>query len=215
MGSSRKTSSGLLTKASASARRCRCPPDSVSNGDVCFVDEREPLEERRRIRLLPVERTKEGQRLARRDLVLQRRRLQRGADFLFHLVRLAAGIDAAHVNRAAVWNPQPDDALDRRRLAGAVWPDEAEDLPFADLETDVTRRFDAAVALFEIPDRDLGGHWRGSAARGCWRLAPVASFREPAANSDEPSPILLDHPWPAPAASRQPPAASRQRPAAR
>ena len=125
---------------------------------VGLLEEREALEERRRLRFPLIERAEERQRLARRDLVLERRRLQRRADLLFHLARPPPGIDAADLDRAFVGLAQPDDAFDRRRLAGAVRPDEPEDLAVADLEAHAARRFDAAVALLEIADGDFRWH---------------------------------------------------------
>ena len=125
---------------------------------VSFVEEREAFEKRCRFRLLTIERAEERQGLARRDLVLQCRRLQRRADFLLHFTRPAPGIDAADVDCAFVRFTQSDDTLDRRRLAGAVGADESEDLAVSDLEADAARRFDAAVAFLEILDGDFWWH---------------------------------------------------------
>ena len=60
---------------------------------------------------------------------------------------------------------QPDDAFDSRRLARAVRSDEPEDLAIADLEAHAARRFDAAVALFEIADGDFGRHGQALGSR--------------------------------------------------
>ena len=129
---------------------------------VGLVEKREALEERRRLGLVAVEGAEEGERLARRDLVLQGGRLQRRADLLFHLARPSSGIDAADLNRTLIGLAKADDAFDRRRLAGTVRPDEPEDLPVADLKAHASRRFDAAVALLEIADGDFWWHRHGS-----------------------------------------------------
>ena len=124
---------------------------------VGLLEEREALQEGRRLRFPLIERAKEGQRLARRDLVLESSRLQRRADLFFHLARPLPGIEAADLDRASIWLTQPDDAFDSRRLARPVGSDEPEDLAIADLEAHAARRFDAAVALFEIADGDFRG----------------------------------------------------------
>ena len=66
---------------------------------VGFLDKGEALEQRRRLGPSAVERAEERERLARRDLVLQRRRLERRADLLFHLARPPPRIDAADLDR--------------------------------------------------------------------------------------------------------------------
>ena len=50
--------------------------------------------------------------------------------------------------------PQPLQDLDRRRLAGAVRPEERENLPCAHREVDAVDGFDVAVGLLQTSDVD-------------------------------------------------------------
>ena len=59
------------------------------------------------------------------------------------------------LDRAGVRLAQPDDALERRGLAGAVRPEEPEDLAVLDLEADAPRRLHVAVVLVEILNDDF------------------------------------------------------------
>ena len=158
VGSSRNTSSGLLTNASASASRCRWPPDSVSNGASRLWRQREPVEHRLRLLAVAVERAEQRQRLPRRDLVLQGRRLQRGPDLLLDVVWTPARVDAADLDVPFVRLPQADDALDGGRLAGSVGTEQAEDLAVLDLEAHAPRGLDLAVPLPQVPDDHLRRH---------------------------------------------------------
>ena len=60
---------------------------------------------------------------------------------------LVRGVQAEHVDPPGIRGPQALDALDGGRLPGAVRPEDAEDLPLADLEGDVRDRLQVAVAL--------------------------------------------------------------------
>jgi hypothetical protein len=57
------------------------------------------------------------------------------------------GVDAGHLDAAGVRLPQSDDALDERRLAGAIGAEQAEDLPPVDAQRDAAYGFDGAVRL--------------------------------------------------------------------
>ena len=101
--------------------------------------------------MLLIERCEQGQRLARRDLVLERGGLERGADSLLDLEGMLARVDAADLDAARVRFAQSDDAFERRRLAGAVRADQAEDLAVLDVEADAARRLDAVISFSQIP----------------------------------------------------------------
>src|SRR5207245_6192957 len=59
----------------------------------------------------------------------------------------------------AVAVPKPFEDLDRGRLAGAVWPQQCEHLPFRDREADTAEGLDWTVGLPKIHDLDcIGGH---------------------------------------------------------
>ena len=165
VGSSRKTSSGLLTNASASASRCRWPPDSVSNGASALSTSANRSSSGCGAARRRVEAAEERERLARRDLVLQRRGLQRRADLLLDVARPPPRVDAADLDRARVRFAQPDQAFDRGRLAGAVRAEQAEDLAGVDLEAHAVDGGDCAVLLSEILDDDLWHGLRGPVRR--------------------------------------------------
>ena len=57
--------------------------------------------------MLPIERCEQGQRLARRDLVLERGGLERGADPLLDVEGMLARVDAADLDAARVRLAQP------------------------------------------------------------------------------------------------------------
>ena len=69
---------------------------------------------------LAIKRPEKRQRLPRRQLVLQRSRLQRGADPLLDLARILARIKSADLDRAGVRLAQPQHALERGCLARTV-----------------------------------------------------------------------------------------------
>src|SRR5690606_18332685 len=94
----------------------------------------------------------------RRDAVLQRRRLQRGADPLLHLGAVATGVDPRHLDLAGVRLAQPQHTFDRGRLARAVRPQEPQDLAFRNLEADATYGLDGAVALVQVADDHFRRH---------------------------------------------------------
>ena len=77
---------------------------------------------------------------------------------LHELVRgLAGDVLARVVDGARLDRQQAADALQRRRLAGAVGADEAHELALADVEVDALDRLDAAVGDLELAQRRGGG----------------------------------------------------------
>src|SRR5205085_2004114 len=78
--------------------------------------------------------------------------------------------------------------VDRRRLAGAVGPEEAEGLPGLDLEVDVADRLDLAEALGERLDRDRRHASTVEAAPGASarREAPRAGAARGASETGDP-----------------------------
>jgi hypothetical protein len=63
------------------------------------------------------------------QVVVDTGRLRGIADQLPHPRRLPRGVEAANARRPGGLPEQRDQDPDRGRLAGAVWPEEAEDLP--------------------------------------------------------------------------------------
>ena len=146
VGSSRNTSSGWLTNASASASRCRWPPDSESNGASAFSASANRSSSSAAA-AAGVERREQRQRFARRDLVLQRDGLKRRADLLLDGFRVPPRVDAAHFDRAGFRLAQTDHAFERRCLARAVRTEQPENLAVLDLEADALRRQHVVIPL--------------------------------------------------------------------
>ncbi len=84
--------------------------------------------------------------------------LQDDADPLPERPLAAAGVEAEHGDLAAVALPVALEDLDRRRLAGAVRAEQAEDLAGRDLEVDPAHRLDAVVRLAQAADGDRARH---------------------------------------------------------
>jgi hypothetical protein len=74
------------------------------------------------------------------------------ADPLLERVEVAKRIEAEHGNLAPIRHAQTLDALQRRRLAGAVRSDEPEDLAVADVERDFVHGNGTAVGLAATRD---------------------------------------------------------------
>ena len=94
------------------------------------------------------------QRLARGDLVLESGRLQHDADSLLHLARSPRGVYAGDLNLALVRDAQADDAFEQRGLAGAVRPEQAEDLAFADVQRDAADGLYVTVRFLQAANGD-------------------------------------------------------------
>ena len=73
-------------------------------------------------------------------------------------IDIADRIEPQDRDGAAIRCAQALDALHRRRLAGAVRPDQAEDLAFFDVERHLVHGDDAAVGLADAGDVDDLGH---------------------------------------------------------
>src|SRR4051794_6246099 len=82
------------------------------------------------------------------------RLLQNHADALAVGGLRPRGVESQRVDLAAVPIPVALEDLDRRCLAGAVRPEQAEDLALPDLEADAANGLAAAVGLAQIADRD-------------------------------------------------------------
>ncbi len=95
---------------------------------------------------------------------IERGRLEADADPRLERRGVLADIDAEHGGRPAVRDAQALEDLDRRRLAGAVRPEQAEHLAGGDVEVDPVDGEDLAVALDQaanVDDRRRGDRPRG------------------------------------------------------
>src|SRR5262249_11306831 len=103
-----------------------------------------------------------AQRLPRRQVRVDRRRLRPGAEPLAPRLPGSLRVGAEHLDVAGAAVAIALEDLDRRRLAGAVRTEQAEDLSGPDLEVDPAQCLDAAVALAEAADGDGVRHQRES-----------------------------------------------------
>ena len=136
VSSSRNTSSGRPTSASATNSRWRSPPDSAPNGrrqraPSCHSSASSPSRPGRR-----VQRGEQLQRLADPHAARAGRRPGAGRRSAGAAGRRPRRVEAEHPDPAAVGPAQALEDLDRRRLAGAVRAEQAEQLPALDGERD-------------------------------------------------------------------------------
>ena len=92
-----------------------------------------------------------GEVVARRQPVVKADLVGQIADPALHFERLAQRVEAGDLGAPAGRLGQPEQHQDRRRLARAVGPEDADDLAGADLEIDVVDRERRAVALGQRP----------------------------------------------------------------
>src|SRR5262249_43224133 len=122
---------------------------------VALVGEAELIEQPLAVgRRLSIQRRPEIDRLPDLDPLLQLRLLQLDADALLQFVDVAERIETEHRDGAAIRHPQPFDALERGRLAGAVRSDQAEDLAVVHLERHLVHGDGGAVGLAASRDAD-------------------------------------------------------------
>src|SRR5439155_16938357 len=95
-------------------------------------------------------------RLADREAREQLGLLEHDADPLAEAALRPLRVEAEHLDPPAVGAAVALEDLDRRRLAGAVRAEQAEDLALLDLEADPAQRLLAAVPLAQILDEDRG-----------------------------------------------------------
>ena len=113
---------------------------------------------------------------------IQRDALELDADTLLDRLWMVANIEAEHLNRAGLGRSQALENLDRRRLAGAVRAQHAEDFAACDLEAHAVHGLHVAVELSEVGDaynrRRVERHltpWVSGAPGACPRSEVPAS----------------------------------------
>jgi hypothetical protein len=134
-------------------------PALLAAGERAHIRVRLLLQARDRDDLLDVARARievgeVPERLARRDVAVHPGRLQDDADALAQLTRVLLGIVAEHRDDAGRAGPVALEDLDRGRLAGAVGPEQAEDLAHGDLEVQAPHGLVLAVGLAQVADED-------------------------------------------------------------
>src|SRR6185312_4503758 len=101
-----------------------------------------------------------AQVLARRQVLVEADRIRHVADAALDLERLSHRVEARDPHPSLAGLGQAQQHQDRRRLAGAVRPEQAEDLAGPDLEVDAVDGRRALVALDQpgrLDDRRAGG----------------------------------------------------------
>src|SRR5206468_12534092 len=101
-----------------------------------------------------VERRPEIDRFPDADALLQLRLLELDTDPLLQRVGVTCGIEAEHRGAPRVGLANAFDTFHRRGLAGAVGPDEPEDLALEHIEGDVVDRHGGAVPLAQMGHLD-------------------------------------------------------------
>ncbi len=177
VGSSRSSTSGSPTRASASERRCRSPPDrrrtrvpATSPRPTCSMSSsgrRPPVMERR---VQPQEVSRRRPRLEARAA------LQHQPDPRPQRRAAAPRVLSQHPRRARVRVAIALDDLDRRRLAGAVRPEQGDDLAGPHDEVDAVENRAPAIRLAKPFDLDHGEAGASSVGAGCGPVEPPMSL---------------------------------------
>ena len=107
-------------------------------------------------------------------LAIQRDAFGQVADAPADLERVAQDVEAGDAHRAGTRRQVPGEDPHRGRLAGAVGPEETDDLPLRDLEGNVVERAQGAEGPREVGDGDQDG---GQSSR--WAVGLVARARHP------------------------------------
>ena len=95
------------------------------------------------------------------QLEVARHCLRDHADRAAHVVRLLDDVEAADQRGAGGRRQQRDEHADQRRLARAVWPEQAENLAFLDGEADAVHGGEVAELLDDRSDVDGEAHTTG------------------------------------------------------
>ena len=131
------------------------------------------LVERRRDDLAPVgemvEPRDEEEVLLDRQVLVERELLRHVADFALDARAVAPHVEAEHRPLAGVGRQQAADQADRRRLAGAVGAEEADDLARRDPQRDMVDGDDSVERFGEAGNvDDVHGRLRGRSTSTIW-----------------------------------------------
>src|SRR2546428_360123 len=100
---------------------------------------------------------REAQVLLHREIAVQRRLLEDEADAATGLEVIAYDVVSGDTRRAPSGTQQRGEQMDGGRLAGAVGPEEPEELALPHLEVEVVERADRAEVFAEAAGFDRGG----------------------------------------------------------
>ena len=149
-------------------------PALLPAGDLRVLDARlrreaEALEERVGARgdcapAQPVVARLEDEDVANREVAIEVELLRREPDESSGLAPLALVVVAEDPNRSGALAREADDRVDRRRLAGAVAAEKAEEIAVLDVQRDVVDGDELTVTLAEVLDLD---------GRSCYGMSPL------------------------------------------
>ena len=154
VGSSRNNELGVADEGDAEVEAALLAPRERLDPRVALLrepDELDHLVDVARARVVPGE---HPVHLAHREHGGQLGVLQDDPDLLAKRRAAAPGIEAEHLTSPASRGAVALEDLHRRRLAGAVRPEQAEDLAPLDLEVDPLDRLDVAVGLAQARDAE-------------------------------------------------------------
>ena len=164
------------------AHAARVRPDLVAAA-IREADLAEDLVDRllRGLAVEPVEVRGIAQVGAAGHVVVEADRIGQVTDPAFDLARIARRVEPDDTGLTLGRFGQPEQHEDRGRLAGAVLPEQPEDLATAHLEVEAVDRRELAVLLGQTPRHQRGGRRRsgsgGAAGRACGAAAAVIAGR--------------------------------------
>ena len=168
-----------MTSARVISTRRRSPPDSVYAGALRQRRQRQLRQQlaqpRSPRRAVEVQRLEDGEDvLLDRQSAEDRRLLRQVADALPgpDVHRIVGDVGVVQQDAARIRRGQPHDHRERRRLAGAVRPEQADDLARRDLELDALDHRATAVRLGEIALCAASPFSRASRDRQSWSSSP-------------------------------------------
>ncbi len=143
VGSSRKTSSGIADERDAEVEPALLPARERLDARIALLAEPDELDHLVDVARARVVAREEPMRLGDGEQRAELGLLEHDADPLSQRARRIAGIVTEDVRLAPVTRAIALEDLDRRRLAGSVRPEQAEDLALGHLEADAAERFHA------------------------------------------------------------------------
>ncbi len=140
---------------------------------VRLVQEPDLGDHLRRVEPPRIEAREQLRHLEHGEARVERDLLELDADTGLERAGLPARVEAEHADTTGVALPQADEHLHGRRLAGAVGPEQAEDLSGLDAERDPVDRPQLPVPLAQIPDFD-GWHPCPPSSHAVWCCCRIA-----------------------------------------
>jgi hypothetical protein len=105
------------------------------------------------------------QHLAHAEKWVVHKLLRHHAEYAPRLPVVLCHVVAENSDAAGIQARETGEDIDERRFAGAIWPEQAEELTALDIEIDTLQGMHILVAFVHAPNRNRSGHIR------CWNLA--------------------------------------------